>query len=565
MKTILQGKGVSSGIIKGRIRFYERENFFFEKRHIKDVEKEIERFNDARIIAKEQLDTLSVTTIEKIGKENASLFKIHSMMLDDSDFIIPVIDIIKTEKTCTEYAVHTAGSRLAQDFADMDDEYMKARSVDVFDISRRVIAILSSTGKTDVPPEYGRDVRVPSGNSINAIDDFFTGAETDEPAILAADDFTPSETVQLDRNKVLALVSRQGATNSHTAIFARTMGIPAIIGLGSSLTEDLSNKEAMVDGDSGILYVDADNETISELVIKAEREQFEREKLEQLRGKPTITKNGHFIRLYANIGSVADADSALAEDAEGIGLFRSEFLFLGRDNYPDEETQYISYRKVLEKMGNRPVIIRTLDIGADKQAAYFNLPKENNPALGMRAIRICLTRPDVFKTQLRAIYRASTCGNAALMFPMINSLNELIQSKEMAKAVQDELADKNIPFKKIPIGIMVETPAAALISDILAKEADFFSIGTNDLTQYTLAIDRQNDSMTAFCDTHHDAILRLISMTCENAHSAGIWCGICGSLAADTSLTKTFIEIGLDELSVEPSCILKLRKLITEN
>ena len=536
MKIVLQGKGVSSGIAKGRIRFHLLENLLVEKRHIKDVEKEIARFTEARIIAGEQLETLSVTMISKIGEKNALLFKVHSMMLEDSDFIDPVLEIIKTEKTNAEYAVHIAGSRLAREFADMDDEYMNARSVDVHDITKRVIEILSGTG--------------------------FVGEADYEPAILAADDFTPSETALFDREKTLALIMRQGAANSHTTIFARTMGIPTIIGLGASLTNDLSGREAIVDGETGMLYVDADNETIRELETKTERERLEREELEQLRGKPTLTKNGRSMRLYANIGSVADADAALAGDAEGIGVFRSEFLFLGRDDYPDEETQYDSYRKVIEKMGNRPVIIRTLDIGADKQAGYFNLPKENNPALGMRAIRICLTRPEVFKTQLRAIYRASAYGNAAIMFPMINSFKELLQAKEMVKSVQDELADKNIPFKKVPAGIMVETPAAALISDILAYEVDFFSIGTNDLTQYTLAIDRENDSVTAFCDTHHEAILRLIRTTCENAHKAGIWCGICGSLAADLTLTNTFIEMGIDELSVEPSCILKLRKSI---
>ena len=535
-KIILQGKGVSSGIAKGRIRFLMRENHFVERRHIDNVEKEIDRFNEARNIVKNQLGILSGTMTGKIGEENALLFKIHCMMLEDSDYIDPVLEIIKTEKTCAEYAVHTAGSRLAQEFVDMDDEYMKARSVDVYDITTRVIEILSGTG----------EVGEPDG----------------EPAILAADDFTPSEIVQLDRDKALGLIARQGAANSHTAIFARTMGIPAIFGLGDSLTEDLSGKEAMLDGETGILYVEADNETMWKIDKKNKIEQYEKEILEQVRGKPTLTKNGRPVRLYANIGSVADADTALAGDAEGIGVFRSEFLFLGRDDYPDEETQYDSYRQVLEKMGNRLVIIRTLDIGADKQAGYFNLPEEKNPALGMRAIRICLTRPEVFKTQLRAIYRASAYGNAAIMFPMISSLNELMLSKKTAKAVQDDLTEKNIPFKKVPIGIMIETPASALISDILAKEADFFSIGTNDLTQYTLAIDRQNDSVTAFCDTHHEAILRLIRMTCENAHKAGIWCGICGSLAADPVLTQTFVEMGIDELSVESSCILKLRSTI---
>lgn len=533
----LQGKGISPGIAKGRIRFVKQNSLVPEKRFINNIEKEIERLNDALKIAQNQLDDLSTTMIEKIGKENALLFKIHRMMLEDSDYTDPIIEIIQTEKTNAEYAVFTAGSRLAQDFADMDDVYMKARSVDVVDISNRVIAILSGN-KTDETAD-------------------------DEPAILAADDFTASEIAQINRTKTLALISRQGAANSHAAIFARTMGIPAIIGLGASLTEEMFGKEAILDGETGVLHIEAHSETIRILEIKSEQQQLERTNLEQFRGKPTRTQNGHSIRLYANIGCVADADDALAGDAEGIGVFRSEFLFLGKDDCPDEETQIENYRQVLEIMGNRQVIIRTLDIGADKQAVYFNLPKEENPALGMRAIRICLTRPEIFKTQLRAIYRASVYGNAAILFPMINSLNELIQAKEIAKAVRDELAEQDIPFQHVPIGLMIETPAAAIISDILAKEADFFSIGTNDLTQYTLAVDRQNGSVAAFCDIYHEAILRLIRMTCENAHRAGIWCGICGTLAADITLTQTFIEMGIDELSVEPSSILKLRSIIS--
>ncbi|MDR1216792.1 MAG: phosphoenolpyruvate--protein phosphotransferase [Treponema sp.] len=535
----LQGKGVSAGIAKGRLSFLKRESLSVKKRIIDNIEEEIERFNVARQTAADQLDALAVSMVDKIGEENALLFEIHRMMLEDADYCEPIIDIIKTEKACAEYAVNTAGSRLAQEFADMDDEYMKARSIDVYDVSKRVIRILSGE-EQDL-------------------------ARSDEPVILATDDFTPSETAQLDRSKVLALVSRQGAANSHTAIFARTMGIPAIIGFGAFLSGDLSGKEAILDGDTGVLYLDPEPKIIMKLEAKKEELLKEKEKLEQMRGKPTINKNGKLLKLYANIGSVSDADAALIGDAEGIGLFRSEFLYLGRDTYPDEEFQYESYRKVLEKMGERQVVIRTLDIGADKQADYFNLPKEENPAMGMRAIRICLTRHDIFKTQLRAIYRASVHGNAAIMFPMISSLDELRRSKELAKAVREELAAEGVPFNAdIPIGIMIETPASAIISDILAEEADFFSIGTNDLTQYTLAIDRQNDSLSPFCDTHHEAILRLIKLSCDNAHKAGIWCGICGSLGADLTLTKTFVEMGLDELSVEPSRILKLRSLISE-
>jgi phosphotransferase system enzyme I (PtsI) len=533
----LQGKGVSPGIARGRLSFLKRKSLSVEKRPIDDTAKEIERFNTARRIAADQLDELSAEMADKIGEENALLFEIHRMMLEDSDYTDPIVEIIKTEKVCAEYAVNTAGSRLAQEFADMDDEYMKERSVDVYDVSKRMVEILSGGGE-------------PSGNS-------------DAPVILAADDFTPSETAQLDRSKALALVSRQGAANSHTAIFARTMGIPAIIGFGAFLSNDLSGKEAALDGETGVLYIDPEPAVVSALEKKAEQARHERETLEKIRGRPTVTKSGKAMKLCANIGSVSDADAALAGDAEGVGLFRSEFLYLGRNDYPDEDTQMMSYRKVLEKMGNRQVIIRTLDIGADKQADYFNLPKEENPALGMRAIRICLTRPDIFKTQLRAIYRASVHGNAAIMFPMICSLDELLRAKKLAQAAREDLAAKGVPFKAdIPIGIMIETPASAVISDILAAEADFFSIGTNDLTQYTLAIDRQNDSIAAFCDIHHEAILRIIKLACDNAHKAGIWCGICGSLGADPTLTKTFVEMGIDELSVEPSRILKLRSLI---
>ncbi|MDR2353172.1 MAG: phosphoenolpyruvate--protein phosphotransferase [Deltaproteobacteria bacterium] len=535
----LQGKGVSVGIAEGPISFLSRSSHSVQKQPIEDVAKELERLNAAIASASAELDSLAISMVDKIGQENALLFEVHRMMLADSDYRDPIEEIITNEKVCAEYAVNTAGSRLAQEFADMDDDYMKARSIDIFDVSKRVIRILSGE-KQD--------------SSAN-----------DQPVILAADDFTPSETAQLDRGKVLALISRQGAANSHTAIFARTMGIPAIISFGAFLSEDLAGKYALVDGETGVLYIEPEPHILGELEIKAKQVRAEKERLEQFRGKPTVTQKGQKLKLYANIGSVHDAGSATMGDAEGIGLFRSEFLYLGRNDYPDEDTQYDSYRKVLEKMGNKEVIIRTLDIGADKQVHYFNLPKEENPALGLRAIRICLTRPELFETQLRAIYRASVYGNAAIMFPMITSLSELRHAKELAAKAREDLKAKGIPYKKnVPLGIMIETPAAAIISDILAKEADFFSIGTNDLTQYTLAIDRQNDSIASFCDIHHEAILRLIKLTCENAHKEGIICGICGSLGADPSLTKFFVEIGIDELSVEPSVILKLRSLISE-
>jgi phosphotransferase system enzyme I (PtsI) len=536
----LQGKGISDGIAKGRLIFLERKNFSVEKKPAGDTLKEVGRFNTARLIASEQLDELSMEMADTIGRENALLFEIHRMMLEDADYCDPIIKIIETERVCAEYAVNTAGSRLAQEFAGMDDEYMKARSIDVYDVSRRIIEILSGGRQQDL-----------SGN--------------EKSVILAADDFTPSETAQLDRDRVLALVFRQGSANSHTAIFARTLGIPAIIGFGAFLSGDFSGKDAILDGETGILYIDPEPKMIKKLEKKQEQKQREKKSLERLRGKPTLTKDGRKIKLYANIGSVNDAEAALAGDAEGIGLFRSEFLYLDRDDYPDEEVQYKTYRQVLEKMGKRQVIIRTFDIGADKRVDYLDLPKEENPALGMRAIRICLTRPELFKTQLRAIYRASVHGNAAIMFPMISSMGELLQAKKIAKTVCTELTAGGIPFiADVPIGIMIETPASAVTSDILATEADFFSIGTNDLTQYTLAVDRQNESIASFCDTHHEAVLRLIRLTCENAHKAGIWVGICGMLGADLSLTKTFVDMGLDELSVEPSYILKLRNRIAE-
>ena len=535
----LKGKGVSGGVAIGRMVFFQRANFSVEKKPITDAQGEVGRFHAARIAAAEQLDKLSHEMAEKIGKENALLFEIHRMMLEDADFTDPIVALIESQMVCAEYAVMESGSRLAQDFAEMDDDYMKERAIDVQDVSRRVIDILAGTQRDPL-----------SG---------------DEPVILAADDFTPSETAQFDRSKVLALVCQAGAANSHTAIFARTMGIPAIIGLGASLSSGLGGKRICLDGETGVLHIEPDEKTIGDLTLKQKKLEERKSLLEQFHGKPTLTKSGKAIKLFANIGSVADVEAALAGDAEGIGLFRSEFMYLGREDYPNEDIQYESYRKVVEMMGGKQVIIRTLDIGADKQAGYFRLPHEENPALGMRAIRICLTRPELFKTQLRAIYRASAHGNAAIMFPMISSVKELQGAKKIAAEARAELAAEKIAFNEsVPLGIMIETPASAIISDLLAQEADFFSIGTNDLTQYTLAADRQNESINEFVDTHHEAILRMIRMAAENAHKAGIWCGICGTLGADATLTETFIEMGLDELSVEPSCILELRSRIAE-
>jgi phosphotransferase system enzyme I (PtsI) len=535
----LQGRGVSAGIAQGKMVYFDRSSYKVEKKTVTDTAGEIQRFYNARTIAVEQLDELGSKMETKLGKEHALLFEVHHMMLEDSDFIDPIIKIIETEHLCAEYATDTASARLAQDFAEMDDEYMCARAADIKDVAKRIVEILSGTQRN--------------------------ATEGDEPVILASDDFSPSETAQFDRSKVLALVSQAGSANSHTAIFARTMGIPAIIGLGASLSAGLANKDAALDGESGLLYIEPDEEVSAALLEKKNRLQAESETLERFRGKETRTKDGRKIKLYANIGSVADIDSVLSGDAEGIGLFRSEFLYLGREDYPDENVQYESYKIVAQRMNGKQVVIRTLDIGADKQAGYFNLPHEENPALGMRAIRISLTHKDLFKTQLRAIYRASAHGNIAIMFPMISSVQELQRAKVIAAEVCAELDSEKIPFNpQVPIGIMIETPASAIISDLLAREADFFSIGSNDLTQYTLAVDRQNESISEFCDTHHEAILRLIKMTVDNAHKAGIWAGICGMLGADPALTQTFIDMGLDELSVEPSFILKLRSRIAE-
>jgi phosphotransferase system enzyme I (PtsI) len=535
----LKGKGVSPGIARGKIAFLDRQVYIPERRTVTDRDGEAQRFISACETAAAQLNALAAEMSGKIGEEHAALFGVHAMMTEDEDFRDPALALIRDEGVNAEYALAETSAVLAEDFASMDDEYMSARAIDVQDVAKRVIAILSGV-QSD--PTSGPD-----------------------PVILAADDFSPSETAQFDRSKVLALVSQAGAANSHTAIFARTMGIPAIIGLGASLSAGFKGKDAALNGATGELYIEPDDATVSNLELAAASLAVEKAALEKFRGKPTITRGGKKIKLYANIGSVADVEAALAGDAEGVGLFRSEFLYLGREDYPDEIIQYENYRIVAERMGGRQVIIRTLDIGADKQVAYFNLPHEENPALGMRAIRICLTRKELFKTQLRAIYRASAHGNVAIMFPMISSLRELLEAKAVAAEVREELAAQDLAFNAdTPLGIMVETPAAAVISDLLAEECDFFSLGTNDLTQYALAVDRQNESIAEFVDTRHEAILRLIRMTVENAHKAGIWAGICGSLGADLSLTKTFVEMGLDELSVEPSRILPLRRAVSE-
>jgi phosphotransferase system enzyme I (PtsI) len=534
---VLQGKGVSEGIAKGRLEYLNPGSLGVEKKAAADTAGEILRFNEALKTSMEQLDALAAQTAEKLGGEHSALFEIHRMMLEDSDFVDPIVKIIETEQMCAEYAVETAGAVLAGEFAEMDDGYMSARAADISDVTRRLVAVL-----------LGAQPGVMAGKG---------------PAILAADDFTPSETAQFERGKALALLSRAGSANSHTAIFARTMGIPAIIGLGGSLSAQFAGRDAAIDGETGVVYIEPDQKTIDALEQKQTRLAGEREALQQFRGKETRTRGGRQIKLYANIGSTADTEAALANDAEGIGLFRSEFLYLNRKDFSDEDLQYESYKKVAEDMNGREVVIRTLDIGSDKRSAYFALPREENPALGMRGIRVCLARPDWFKTQLRAIYRASAHGNIAIMFPMISGLSELRRAKAIAGAARAELAGQGFSFnERTPVGIMIETPASAIISDLLAEEADFFSVGANDLTQYTLAMDRQNETLNEFLDTRHEAILRLIRMTVGNAHRAGIRVGICGTLGADPALTEAFIAMGIDELSVEPSSILQLRSRI---
>jgi phosphotransferase system enzyme I (PtsI) len=530
----LHGEGVSRGLAFGRLRFLKRDVKPFPKLEISDPEAEIQRFDRSRNEAIEQLEQLYNETRNILGEEQAFLFKTHQMMLEDLDFCESVNEIIRSENANAEYAVDRTALQFSEMFAGMDDEYMKERASDVMDVSRRVIRIL--TGKAE--------------------EDF---AWT-EPVIIAADDLAPSETARLDTSKVLAFITSKGSSNSHTAIFARTLGIPAVVGLGEHLLVEYEGKEVFVDGEAGEVCLEADPDTLAELQRRMTAEQERKKYLEQFRGRKVYSPEGRRVLICANIGSPNDLTAVQTNDADGIGLFRSEFLYLGRSSYPTEQEQYEAYRKVAEVMGDRTVVIRTLDIGADKQVDYFQLPKEENPAMGMRGIRICLTRPDVFKTQLRALYRASAHGNIAIMFPMITSVNEVRNIREICAQVRSELKAEGKPFgDKIQLGIMIETPAAAVISDQLAAEVDFFSIGTNDLTQYTLAMDRQNSALEPFLEPHHEAVLRLIRMTVENARKAGIWVGICGELAADVSLVKSFIDMGVDELSMVPGSILEVK------
>ena len=531
----IQGKSVYSGVAIGRLAIYQKSENQVKREKITDTAKEIKRFEDARETAKQQLAGLYEKALKEVGEVNAAIFEVHQMMLEDLDYVESITNMIEGQQVNAEYAVASTGDTFSEMFAAMDDDYMRERSADVRDVSNRVVSILQGNG----------------GNGLDA----------DEPVILLADDLAPSETVQLDKSKVLSFVTRHGSTNSHTAILARTMNIPALIGV--DFPEDVNGKMGIVDGYEGKIIIDPPVSVMEAYQKKKAEDEEKKRLLQELKGKENITKDGTKINLYANIGSVGDVASVLANDAGGIGLFRSEFLYLESKDYPTEEQQFEKYKLAAEAMAGKRVIIRTLDIGADKQADYFELPQEENPALGYRAIRICLERPELFATQLRAICRASAYGKLAVMFPMIISVEEVRKARKILREVQAELKYAGVSFDpKMEVGIMIETPAAALISAELAKEVDFFSIGTNDLSQYTLAIDRQNQRLEPFFDAHHPAILRLIEMTVQGAHAAGIWCGVCGELGADLSLTKEFVRMGMDELSVSPASILPLRKKI---
>ena len=531
---ILNGKSVFGGIAIGKISIYNNNDDKIVRKKISDTDAEVTRFEEARKDAKKQLESLYDKALKEVGEVNAMIFEVHQMMLDDLDYIEAITHMIENQKVNAEYAVALTGDNFADMFADMDDEYMKARAVDVKDISNRLISVLQGKDMLEI--------------------------STDEAVIIVADDLTPSETVQFDKSKILAFVTRYGSTNSHTAILARTMNIPALIGV--SYDKDFDGKMAIVDGYNGLLYIEPEASVKKKYEKKQEDDLNKKQLLQKLKGQPDITLDGKKIQLYANIGSVSDVASVLGNDASGIGLFRSEFLYLEKDTFPTEEEQFMAYKTVAENMAGKKVIIRTMDIGADKQVGYFNLGKEENPAMGYRAIRICLKEKDIFKTQLRAIYRASYYGNIAVMYPMIISLDEVRKIKEIVNEIKAELDNQQIPYGKVEQGIMIETPAAVMISDLLAKEVDFFSIGTNDLSQYTLAIDRQNPKLDDFYDSHHEAVLRMIKMVIDNGHKENCWVGICGELGADTTLTENFLKMGVDELSVSPSLVLEVRNKI---
>ena len=535
----IQGKSVFGGVSIGKLMFYKRNEKVIKREHISDADAEWKRFEAAKGQAVDQLKELYEKALEDVGEANAMIFEIHQMMLEDLDYLESIENIIRSQEVNAEYAVATTADNFAQMFASMDDAYMQGRAADVKDVSERVLDILCG---------------VSAGVK-----------EMTEPCIIAADDLAPSETVQLDKSKVLGFATMYGSANSHTAILARTMNIPAVIGLGETLSSQYDGKMAVIDGFTGILYVDPDEETLARMQEKRAKDLEQKELLNQLKGKENVTRSGQKINVYANIGNVSDLGAVLKNDAGGVGLFRSEFLYLENSTFPTEEQQFAVYKQVAESMAGKKVIIRTLDIGADKQVDYFNLDKEENPALGYRAIRICLTRPEIFKTQLRALYRAAVYGNLSIMFPMIISVSEVKKIKEIIAQVQAELKAEGIPYKEdVELGVMIETPAAVMISRELAKEVDFFSVGTNDLTQYTLAIDRQNQKLDTFYDPHHPAVLAMIKMAADNAHAEGKWIGICGELGADLELTEEFLKMGLDELSVSPAMVLPLRKKIRE-
>ena len=536
---VYNGKSVFGGIAIGKISVYQKGEQQVKRVKIADADAEMERYADAKDAAVEQLQKLYDKALKEVGEANAAIFEIHQMMLDDDDYNESVENIIRTQMVNAEYAVAATADNFAQMFASMDDDYMKERAADVKDISERLLAILHGTDSNKV--------------------------DTNEPVIIVADDLAPSETVQLDKDMVLSFVTVHGSLNSHTAILARTMAIPALIGTEAlPLNASVDGKLGIVDGFNGKIYVDPDENILTEMKAKQQEDLEKKQLLQTLKGKENITLDGQKVMLYANIGNIKDLATVIQNDAGGIGLFRSEFIYLEREDYPTEEEQFQIYKTVAETMAGKRVIIRTLDIGADKQCDYFNMEHEENPALGYRAIRICLTRPEIFKTQLRALFRASAYGKLAIMYPMITSVKEVHRIKKIVEEVKAELTEQGIEFAIPEQGIMIETPAAAMVSDELAKEVDFFSVGTNDLTQYTLAIDRQNTKLDEFYDAHHPAVLRMISMVAENAHKAGIWAGICGELGADTTLTQEFLAMGIDELSVSPGSILPIRKIVLE-
>lgn len=532
----VNGKTAFGGIAIGPIRELTKENNVVRRSHVEDTAAETKRFEQAKVVAGKELAVLYEKAVKEVGEANAAIFEVHQMMLEDDDYCDSVNNIITAQQVNAEFAVATTGDNFSAMFAGMDDDYMKERAADVKDISERLIHVLmNGTGEQKIETEQ---------------------------AIILADDLAPSETIQLDREKVLAFVTRQGSTNSHTAILARTMNIPALV--STPVGGDMDGRMAVVDGQQGRIIIDPDEEVLKEYRDKMQENQKRQELLLQLKGKKTETKSGKAIKLYANIGGVSDVGAVLMNDAEGIGLFRSEFLYLQNDHYPTEEEQFMAYKSVAEMLAGKRVIIRTLDIGADKKIDYFQLEEEENPALGYRAIRICLDRPEIFKTQLRALYRASAFGKIAIMIPMITSLWEVKKVKEIIEEVKRELKETDIPFGEVEFGIMIETPAAVMVADELASEVDFFSIGTNDLTQYTLAIDRQNAKLDLFYDSHHPAVLKMIQMVIDSAHKAGIWAGICGELGADTTLTEQFVNMGIDELSVSPAMVLPVRSKVTE-